>query len=150
MGSDHARRGEFAVSLALEGGVPDPSVALTTHLEILLSVGRRGPRAAGGEQRYSQREPHGEPRHGAATLGARSAACQAAVCSAPRARRVRSMTERGGDERARRARRAASLTMAALALGMVAILGAALAGPIHRLGFLGARWSLGLFGVAAL
>ena len=40
--------------------------------------------------------------------------------------------------------------MAALALGVVAILGAALAGPIHRLGLLGARWSLGLFGVAAL
>jgi hypothetical protein len=40
--------------------------------------------------------------------------------------------------------------MAALALGLVAILGAVLAGPIHRLGLLGARWSLGLFGVAAL
>ena len=61
------------------------------------------------------------------------------------------MAERGGgDERARRARRAASLTMAALALGLAAILGAVLAGPIHRLGLLGARWSLGLFGVAAL
>jgi len=60
------------------------------------------------------------------------------------------MAERGGDERATRARRAASLTVAALALGMVAILGAVLAGPVHRLGLLGARWSLGLFGVAAL
>ncbi len=40
--------------------------------------------------------------------------------------------------------------MAALALGVIAVLGAALAGPIHRLGLLGARWALGLFGLAAL
>src|SRR6266481_5721936 len=60
------------------------------------------------------------------------------------------MAERGGEQRARRARRAASLTVAALALGAIAVLGAALAGPIHRLGLLGARWALGLFGLAAL
>jgi uncharacterized protein (DUF1499 family) len=60
------------------------------------------------------------------------------------------MAERGGDQRARRAQRAASLTVAALALGVIAVLGAALAGPIHRVGLLGARWALGLFGLAAI
>ena len=60
------------------------------------------------------------------------------------------MAERGGDERAKGAARGQPHRGRALALGLVAILGAVLAGPIHRLGLLGARWSLGLFGVAAL
>jgi len=60
------------------------------------------------------------------------------------------MAERNGDKRARRARRAASLTVAALALAVIAAVGVALSGPSHHLGLLGARWALGLFGLAAL
>ena len=60
------------------------------------------------------------------------------------------MAERNGDQRARKARRAATLTVAALALGVLAVLGVVGAGPVHRLGLLGARWALGLFGLAAL
>lgn len=40
--------------------------------------------------------------------------------------------------------------MGALGLGALAACGTALAGPIHRLGLLGARWALGLFGLAGL
>jgi uncharacterized protein (DUF1499 family) len=62
-----------------------------------------------------------------------------------------SMSERRGDQHRRRtARRAASLTVAALAMGVLAAAGVALAGPAHRFGVLGARWALGLFGLAAL
>jgi uncharacterized protein (DUF1499 family) len=60
------------------------------------------------------------------------------------------MAERNGDKRERRARRAASLTLAAVALAVIALVGVALSGPIHRLGLLGARWALGLFGLSAL
>jgi uncharacterized protein (DUF1499 family) len=60
------------------------------------------------------------------------------------------MAERSGDRRERRARRAASLTVGALALAVLSGLGVALSGPAHRLGLLGARWALGLFGLAAL
>ena len=60
------------------------------------------------------------------------------------------MAERNGDKRTRRARRAASLTVATLALAVIASAGVALSGPIHRLGLLGARWALGLFGLTAL
>jgi len=60
------------------------------------------------------------------------------------------MAERGGDRRARRARRAASLTIVALALAALSGLGVALSGPGHRLGFLGARWALGVFALAGL
>jgi len=38
----------------------------------------------------------------------------------------------------------------ALGLGVLALIGVLLAGPSHRLGLLGARWALGLFGLAAL
>jgi uncharacterized protein (DUF1499 family) len=40
--------------------------------------------------------------------------------------------------------------VAALALAAMAGVGVALSGPIHRLGLLGARWALGLFGLSAL
>jgi len=60
------------------------------------------------------------------------------------------MAERSGDRRGRRARRAGSLTVAALALAVLAALGVVASGPAHRLGLLGARWALGLFGLAAL
>src|SRR6266540_2744302 len=95
MGSDHARRLEFAVAFALEGGMPAPSVTLATRLEIVPGVGRRRHHAAGREEHHSQREPHRERRHAEATLGARSAACQAAVCSSPRARRARRWPNEG-------------------------------------------------------
>lgn len=60
------------------------------------------------------------------------------------------MAERNGGERERRARRAGTFTVIALAVGLLAVLGVLLAGPSHRLGLLGARWALGLFGLAAL
>ena len=60
------------------------------------------------------------------------------------------MAERSGERRERRARRAASLTIAALALAVLSALGVALSGPGHRLGFLGTRWALGVFALAAL
>jgi len=60
------------------------------------------------------------------------------------------MAERSGDLRERRARRAASLTIAALALAVLSALCVALSGPGHRLGFLGTRWALGVFALAAL
>jgi uncharacterized protein (DUF1499 family) len=60
------------------------------------------------------------------------------------------MAERNGDRRKRRARRAAALTVAALALAVLSGLGVVASGPAHRLGLLGARWALGLFGLAAL
>ena len=60
------------------------------------------------------------------------------------------MAERSGGDRERRARRAGTLTVIALALGILALVGVLLAGPSHRLGLLGARWALGLFGLAAI
>ena len=60
------------------------------------------------------------------------------------------MAERIGERRERKARRAASLTLAALALAVLSGLGVALSGPSHRLGLLGTRWALALFGLAAL
>src|SRR5262249_29858748 len=60
------------------------------------------------------------------------------------------MAERNGGTRVRWAGRAATLTMTALALAVVAVLGVLLAGPTHRLGFLSARWALGLFAFAAI
>src|SRR5215475_2012344 len=60
------------------------------------------------------------------------------------------MAERNGGDRERRARRAGTLTVIALALAVLALLGVLLAGPSHRLGLLGARWALGLFGLAGL
>ena len=57
------------------------------------------------------------------------------------------MAERSGE---RRARRAASLTMTALALAVLSALCVVLSGPGHRLGFLGTRWALGVFALAAL
>ena len=60
------------------------------------------------------------------------------------------MAERSGERRGWRARRAASLTIAALALAVFSALGVALSGPSHRLGFLGTRWALGVFALAAL
>ena len=59
------------------------------------------------------------------------------------------MAERNGS-RVRWAGRAATFTMTALALAVVAALGVLLAGPVHRLGLLAARWALGLFALAAL
>jgi len=60
------------------------------------------------------------------------------------------MAERSGERRERRARRAASFTIAALALAVLSGLCVTLSGPGHRLGFLGTRWALGVFAVAAL
>ena len=60
------------------------------------------------------------------------------------------MAERSGERRERRARRAASLTIAALALAVLSGLCVTLSGPGHRLGFLGTRWALGVFALAAL
>ena len=60
------------------------------------------------------------------------------------------MAERSGGERERRARRAGTLTVIALGVGVLALVGVLLAGPSHRLGLLGTRWALGLFGLAAL
>lgn len=60
------------------------------------------------------------------------------------------MAERSGGRRERRARRAASLTIGAIALAVLSGLCVALSGPGHRLGFLGTRWTLGVFALAGL
>ena len=60
------------------------------------------------------------------------------------------MAERNGGRRERRARRAASLTIGAIALAVLSGLCVALSGLGHRLGFLGTRWTLGVFALAGL
>jgi uncharacterized protein (DUF1499 family) len=60
------------------------------------------------------------------------------------------MAERSGERRERRARRAATITIVALTLAVLSALAIGLSGPAHRLGLWGARWAIGIFGVAGL